>query len=56
MRNGKLSEVSGLTALPSPEFWHIDHGLPAGQPGARGDGDGLAFAGRAHVLERADRR
>jgi len=23
MRNGKLSEVSGFTALPSPEFWHI---------------------------------
>ena len=23
MRNGVLSEVSGLTALPRPEFWHI---------------------------------
>ncbi len=23
MRNGALSEVSGLTALPSPEFWHM---------------------------------
>ena len=23
MRNGKLSEVSGFTALPSPEFWNI---------------------------------
>ncbi len=23
MRNGAFSEVSGLTALPSPEFWHI---------------------------------
>ena len=32
MRNGKLSEVSGLTALPSPEFWHITTVLrPASQ-------------------------
>ena len=23
MRNGKLSEVRGFTALPSPEFWHM---------------------------------
>ena len=23
MRKGELSEVSGLTALPRPEFWHI---------------------------------
>ena len=23
MRNGAFREVSGLTALPSPEFWHI---------------------------------
>ncbi len=23
IRKGKLSEVSGLTALPRPEFWHI---------------------------------
>ena len=23
MRNGQFSEVSGLTVLPSPEFWHI---------------------------------
>ena len=22
-RNGKLSEVRGLTAFPSPEFWHM---------------------------------
>ena len=32
MRNGWLSEVSGLTALPSPEFWHITTvSLPASQ-------------------------
>jgi hypothetical protein len=23
IRNGKLSEVSGLTAFPRPEFWHM---------------------------------
>ena len=23
MRKGAFSEVSGLTALPRPEFWHI---------------------------------
>ncbi len=23
IRNGALSEVSGLTAFPSPEFWHM---------------------------------
>ena len=32
MRNGKLSEVSGLTAFPRPEFWHITTVfLPASQ-------------------------
>ena len=35
MRNGVLSDVSGLTALPSPEFWHITTvRRPASQPPA----------------------
>ena len=56
MRNGKLSEVSGLTALPRPEFWHIITDFAAGQPGARRDGDGLALARRAHVARAPGRR
>ena len=56
MRKVQVSEVSGFTALPSPEFWNIATAAQAAELGAGGDGDGIALVGGADVAQRAERR